>query len=170
MTGTYDPWLVCLSIIVAILVSYTALVLAVRVSNANRASARLWLGGGAVAMGGGIWSMHFVGMLAFSLPISLSYDISRTLGSLAIAIAHLRFRAVDRRPPKITLTASRPAPSQWGRHLRNALFRHERHPDPADDHLRAHAVLASSLSPLAPRSRRCGCSSDFARAAHSKRV
>jgi len=86
MTGTYNPWLVCLSVIVAILVSYTALNLAVRVSNANRASARLWLGGGALAMGGGIWSMHFIGMLAFSLPIPLAYDVVRTIASLVIAI------------------------------------------------------------------------------------
>jgi diguanylate cyclase (GGDEF)-like protein len=86
MTGTYNPWLVCLSVIVAILVSYTALNLAVRVSSASRSSASLWLGGGAVAMGGGIWSMHFIGMLAFSLPIPLSYDIATTLASLAIAI------------------------------------------------------------------------------------
>ncbi len=86
MTGTYNPWLVCLSVNVAILVSYTALNLAVRVSSASRSSARLWLSGGAVAMGGGIWSMHFIGMLAFSLPIPLSYDIATTLASLAIAI------------------------------------------------------------------------------------
>jgi diguanylate cyclase (GGDEF)-like protein len=87
MTGTYSPWLVCLSVFVAIFVSYTSLNLAVRVSNANRMSARLWLAGGAIAMGGGIWSMHFIGMLAFSLPIALSYDVSTTLVSLGVAIA-----------------------------------------------------------------------------------
>jgi diguanylate cyclase (GGDEF)-like protein len=87
MIGTYNPWLVCLSVFVAILVSYTALNLAIRVSSATGPSARLWHAGGAIAMGGGIWSMHFIGMLAFSLPIPLSYDIGTTLGSLAIAIA-----------------------------------------------------------------------------------
>jgi diguanylate cyclase (GGDEF)-like protein len=86
MTGTFNPWLVSLSVFVAILVSYTALNLAIRVSSTNRASARLWLGGGAIAMGGGIWSMHFIGMLAFSLPIPLAYDVNSTLASLAIAI------------------------------------------------------------------------------------
>ena len=87
MTGTYNPWLVCLSVFVAIFVSYTALNLAVRVSSANRKSARWWLAGGAIGMGGGIWSMHFIGMLAFSLPIPLSYDVATTLVSLAVAIA-----------------------------------------------------------------------------------
>ena len=104
MTGTYDPWLVCLSVIVAILVSYTALVLAVRVSNANRSSARLWLGGGAIAMGGGIWSMHFIGMLAFSLPISLAYDAARTIGSLVIAILTSGFALWIAARSKIGLT------------------------------------------------------------------
>ena len=104
MTGTYDPWLVCLSVIVAILVSYTALVLAVRVSNANRSSARLWLGGGAIAMGGGIWSMHFIGMLAFSLPISLAYDAARTIGSLVIAILTSGFALGIAARSKIGLT------------------------------------------------------------------
>ena len=46
----------------------------------------LWLVGGATAMGIGIWYMHFIGMLAFSLPIPLRYDIATTLGSLAVAI------------------------------------------------------------------------------------
>src|SRR5687767_14580240 len=87
MTGTYNPWLVCLSVFVAIFVSYTALNLAIRVSSANRRSARLWLAGGAIAMGGGIWSMHFIGMLAFSLPIPLAYDVTITVVSLVIAIA-----------------------------------------------------------------------------------
>jgi diguanylate cyclase (GGDEF)-like protein len=87
MVGTYNPWLVCLSVFVAIFVSYTALNLAIRVSTAERGAARLWHAGGAIAMGGGIWSMHFIGMLAFSLPIPLAYDIGTTLGSLAIAIA-----------------------------------------------------------------------------------
>ena len=79
MIGTYNPWLVLLSIVVAIFVSHTALNLSSRVARSTgRPSARLWLGGGALSMGCGIWSMHFVGMLAFSLPITLSYDIGTT--------------------------------------------------------------------------------------------
>ena len=103
MYGTYNYWLVALSVVVAVFVSYTALNLSSRVSSANQRPARLWLTGGAVAMGCGIWSMHFVGMLAFSLPIGLSYDVGITLASLAIAIAISGFALSIASPPKISL-------------------------------------------------------------------
>src|ERR1700761_7464373 len=86
MQSTYNSWLVGLSVLVAVFVSYTALRLAARVAHGERHAMRVWLGAGAVAMGFGIWAMHFIGMLAFSLPIALSYRISVTLLSLAIAI------------------------------------------------------------------------------------
>lgn len=86
MHATYNIWLVALSIIVAIVVSFTALTLANRVAEAERTGGRLWLFGGAAAMGIGIWSMHFIGMLAFSVPIPLRYNVLVTLASLAIAI------------------------------------------------------------------------------------
>jgi diguanylate cyclase len=87
VAGHYNSWLVLLSIVVAIFVSYTALNLSSRVArSASKPSAWFWLAGGALSMGCGIWSMHFVGMLAFSLPIALSYDIPTTVASLAIAI------------------------------------------------------------------------------------
>ena len=86
LTGSYDLSLVFISLCVAILASYTALDLAGRVSTAKGTAAALWIGGGALAMGIGIWSMHFVGMLSFSLPIPLGYDLAITLLSLAIAM------------------------------------------------------------------------------------
>jgi NO-binding membrane sensor protein with MHYT domain/signal transduction histidine kinase len=86
MQAAYNPWLVTLSVIVAILVSYTALRLAERVAGAERRAGRLWLLGGAVSMGIGIWSMHFIGMLAFSAPIQLRYNVLTTLASLGIAM------------------------------------------------------------------------------------
>jgi diguanylate cyclase (GGDEF)-like protein len=86
MASVYNHWLVGLSIVVAILVSYTALRLAARVAANEGHGARIWLGIGAIAMGIGIWSMHFIGMLAFSLPIPLAYDMPTTLASLAVAI------------------------------------------------------------------------------------
>jgi len=86
MHATYNPWLVALSVVVAILVSYTALRLAGRVGGAERRAARLWLVGGGVSMGIGIWSMHFIGMLAFSVPIPLRYNVLTTLASLVIAM------------------------------------------------------------------------------------
>ena len=86
MQKFYTSWLVALSIGVAILVSYTALRLAARVAAGERGSARIWLTAGALAMGVGIWSMHFIGMLALSLSIPLAYHVPTTLLSLAIAV------------------------------------------------------------------------------------
>jgi diguanylate cyclase len=86
MVGTYNYWLVFVSLLVAILASYTALDLATRITASRGTAARAWLIGGAFAMGVGIFSMHFVGMLAFSLPIPMAYDVAITLLSLVIAV------------------------------------------------------------------------------------
>jgi diguanylate cyclase (GGDEF)-like protein len=86
MSGTYNYCLVLLSILLAVVMSHTALRLAARVARATGSSAQLWLVGGAISMGTGIWSMHFIGMLALSLPIPLSYDVTPTIGSLCLAI------------------------------------------------------------------------------------
>jgi NO-binding membrane sensor protein with MHYT domain/signal transduction histidine kinase len=86
MQASYNPWLVTLSVAVAIAVSFTALRLAGRVAGAERTAGRLWLLGGAASMGIGIWSMHFIGMLAFSVPIQLRYNVLTTLASLVIAM------------------------------------------------------------------------------------
>lgn len=86
MTGSYSLELVALSLIVAILASYTALELAGRVSQKHGKSSTAWLVGGAFAMGTGIWSMHFIGMLAFHLPIPLAYDPAITALSMVIAV------------------------------------------------------------------------------------
>lgn len=86
MQATYHPTRVALSIAVAILVSYPALSLAARIAQSNARQVRFWLIGGAVAMGVGICSMHFIGMTASSLPNALRYNIATTLGSLGIAI------------------------------------------------------------------------------------
>jgi len=74
------------SLMVAILASYTALDLATRITASQGSAARSWLIGGACSMGLGIFSMHFVGMLAFSLPIPMGYDVPTTLLSMVIAI------------------------------------------------------------------------------------
>src|SRR5579863_7855290 len=74
MTGSYDYFLVALSVAIAILASYTALDLAGRVTAASGWLRQIWLAGGAAAMGFGIWSMHYIGMLAFRLPVPVAYD------------------------------------------------------------------------------------------------
>jgi diguanylate cyclase len=91
LAGSYNSLLVLFSLLVAILASYTGLDMAGRISTSQGRAAFGWLVGGACAMGMGIWSMHFVGMLAFSLPISLGYDPSITVLSLLIAIASSAF-------------------------------------------------------------------------------
>ena len=86
LTGSYSFSLVLISLCVAILASYTALDLTGRIATAKGRAVYLWMGGGALAMGIGVWSMHFIGMLAFSLPIDLGYDIGLTALSLLIAV------------------------------------------------------------------------------------
>src|SRR5258707_653514 len=86
VTGTYDSYLVALSILVASFASYTALDLSGHVAAAWGLARRVWLIAAAITMGGGIWSMHFIGMLAFVMPIPMSYDIGLTTLSLLVAI------------------------------------------------------------------------------------
>ncbi|MEN5300875.1 EAL domain-containing protein [Pseudomonas sp. TWI628] len=86
LTGSYSSALVLISLCVAILASYTALDLTGRITTAKGRAVHLWMGGGALAMGIGVWSMHFIGMLAFSLPVALGYDIALTAFSLLIAV------------------------------------------------------------------------------------
>ena len=86
VTGTHDPYLVALSIFVAAFASYTALDLGGRVAAARGLARRVWLVAAAITMGGGIWSMHFVAMLAFIMPIPMSYVIGLTTLSLVVAI------------------------------------------------------------------------------------
>lgn len=91
MQGSYNLWLVALSYLVAVAASYTALDLARRVSQSDEASAKMWLVAGAVSMGIGIWTMHFIGMLAFNLPMPFDYHIGITLLSLLVGIAAAAF-------------------------------------------------------------------------------
>jgi two-component system sensor histidine kinase/response regulator len=86
MTGTYDPLVVALSMLVAVSASYAALDLAGRVTAARGRARAAWTAGGAAAMGIGIWSMHFIGMLAFSLPVPVRYHWPTVMVSLLVAI------------------------------------------------------------------------------------
>ncbi len=88
LIGSYTPWLVVVSFLVAVLASFTALDMASRVTTAaTPRTTWLWLVGGGCAMGLGIWSMHFIGMLAFRLPIPLGYALGLTTVSLLAAMA-----------------------------------------------------------------------------------
>src|SRR6185503_15337997 len=92
LTHSHDLLLVLLSFIIAMLASFTALDLAGRIAVAHARVKWAWLAGGAVALGFGIWSMHFVAMLAFHLDIPISYNwptvvVSWLAAVLASAIA-----------------------------------------------------------------------------------
>jgi NO-binding membrane sensor protein with MHYT domain/nitrogen-specific signal transduction histidine kinase len=87
LVGSYDYVLVALSIVIAIMAAYAALDLARRVTFARGWARMLWLTGGAIAMGFGIWSMHYMGMLAFRLSVPVQYDWPTVMWSLGAAIA-----------------------------------------------------------------------------------
>ncbi|HEX4783011.1 MAG TPA: PAS domain S-box protein [Candidatus Sulfotelmatobacter sp.] len=86
LIGSYNYALVALSVLIAMFASYAALDLAGRVTAAGGWTRAVWLLGGASAMGTGIWSMHYIGMLAFILPIPVAYHWPTVLLSLFAAI------------------------------------------------------------------------------------
>ena len=86
LTGFYDYGEVARSILIAIAASYAALDLAGRVTAASGRARAAWLAGGAIAMGIGIWAMHFKGMLAFHLPVTVAYHWPTVLVSLGVAV------------------------------------------------------------------------------------
>lgn len=81
-----DPVLVALSLIIAVIASYSAVDLAGRVAAARGAARLAWLLGGALALGGGIWAMHFTAMLVHPFPAPVGYDLPTVALSLLIAI------------------------------------------------------------------------------------
>ena len=101
MAGSYNLLLICFSLFVATLASYTVLEIAERISSQETARyRRMWLAGGALVFGVGIWSTHFTGMLAFQLPINVAYNALFTVVSLLLCIGlsfYLLHRSTQRR-------------------------------------------------------------------------
>jgi two-component system, sensor histidine kinase and response regulator len=88
LAHSYDVRLIVVSVTIAIAASYAALDLAGRTAAAHGRLRFAWLAGGALAMGLGIWSMHYIGMLAFKLPVPVLYDLPTVFLSLfAAAVA-----------------------------------------------------------------------------------
>ena len=87
LSGSYDYRLVALSVVLAVLASYAALDLAGRVTSSRGGARGVWLSAGAAAMGLGIWAMHYVGMLALTMPIPVAYHLPTVMLSLLAAIA-----------------------------------------------------------------------------------
>ncbi|HUF29185.1 MAG TPA: response regulator [Gemmatimonadaceae bacterium] len=100
MEGTYHLWLVLLSVVIAMVAAYATLGLAGRVATSTGRAWIFWLVGGSFSMGFGIWSMHFIGMLAFELPIAVTYHLVITLVSIipAILASAALLYAIRRRP------------------------------------------------------------------------
>ncbi|MBT2763930.1 bifunctional diguanylate cyclase/phosphodiesterase [Paenibacillus sp. ISL-20] len=86
MDGHYNYYIVGLSIAIAILASYSALNITSKISDANGKSKFFWLIGGAMVMGSGIWSMHFVGMLAMHMDMNVRYDVFLTIASMLVSV------------------------------------------------------------------------------------
>ncbi len=107
LAGSHDGLLVALSILIAAVASYTALELAGRVRVSYAGTRHFWLWLSATAMGGGIWSMHFVAMLAFQLEVPVGYETLLTLASLIaavlVSIAGLDIASRIERPTLIAL-------------------------------------------------------------------
>ena len=86
MVATYDVRLVILSVAIAVIASYIALHLAEWGTKTQGRARSYCLGGGAIAMGFGIWSMHFIGMLAYQMPIPMTYNPFIVLLSMVVGI------------------------------------------------------------------------------------
>jgi len=86
LNGSYDYRLVALSIVLAVFGSYAALDLAGRVTSAHGRVRAIWLSAGSTAMGLGIWAMHYVGMLALTMPMPVFYHLPTVMLSLLAAI------------------------------------------------------------------------------------
>lgn len=86
MVATYDPLLILLSVVIAILGAYAGLRLARGLLRQGGTLRKALLSAAAVTIGGGIWSMHFVGMLALELPVAINYDVLLTLISALVSI------------------------------------------------------------------------------------
>ncbi len=86
LTGSYDYGEMARSILIAIAASYAALDLAGRVTAARGRARTAWLAGGAIAMGIGIWEMHFKGILALQLPLPVVYHWPTVLAAFTVAV------------------------------------------------------------------------------------
>jgi len=86
MAVTYQPWLVLLSVVMAVQGAYVGLSLAVQIGEAEGVRRRLLLAGAAISLALAIWTMHFVGMLAARLPVQVDYLVFPTLLSFLVCV------------------------------------------------------------------------------------
>lgn len=87
VTGSYDFTLVLISVLMAVLSTYTAFLVSERLrATKNRLHYLSWLISGGLTLGGGVWAMHFIGMLAYELPVGVNYDVAITIISVVPAV------------------------------------------------------------------------------------
>jgi NO-binding membrane sensor protein with MHYT domain len=72
--SSYNFWLVSVSVLLAIVSAYGALNAATRIAQQDILSKLMWLAISMFTLGVGVWSMHFIGMLALNLPCPVHYD------------------------------------------------------------------------------------------------
>jgi len=110
LTGSYDLWLVALSVVIAVLAAGAALDVAARVTATRGRARAAWLVGGAFAMGLGIWSMHYTGMLAFRLPVAVLYHAPTValsfLAAVLASVVALHVASRERLSPARTAVGS----------------------------------------------------------------
>ncbi|MDB5826364.1 MAG: diguanylate phosphodiesterase, partial [Variovorax sp.] len=87
LTSHHDLWTVAASVVIAMLASFVTLDLSMRVRSPSGDVSHMWWMTGSLVMGTGIWAMHFVGMLAYTLPIQLGFTAFMTLLSWVAAVA-----------------------------------------------------------------------------------
>ena len=128
LSGTYSIRLVILSYLVATAASYVALDVTNRMKDISisKFESILWFIGGSIAMGAGIWSMHFIGMLAFIMPMPMLYDPALTALSIVVAIiaSGLAFSLLEQKHQALLLNIR--GNSDGLCHCGHALYRHGR--------------------------------------------
>lgn len=104
MASEYNWAMVLLSFCISVLGSYTALRLVQGMITSQKESVLFWVVGAALALGGGgVWAMHFVGMLAFDTDANYGYELGMTLVSLllAVVVVGLGLLIVGRNPDSL---------------------------------------------------------------------
>ena len=89
LQGTYDPVLVMLSLVIASIASYSAFILTKKIDLDKQNIQLSWLVSGAITQGMGIWAMHFIGMLAFKLPVTITVNYNPWITAVSVIPAIL---------------------------------------------------------------------------------
>ena len=85
--GSYDPKLVAISVLIAIFAAFMGFEVATQATESEAGRRQVLLTSGSIALGGGVWSMHFVGMLAFQLCTPVEYSWQLTILSVLPSVA-----------------------------------------------------------------------------------